>query len=72
MLTLQTNLRIAEAVNPKMEELRAKLEDILNLEKYHFDHKLTIIFVLFYKKVQYIESTFCPPKVLSKSSKSTF
>ena len=39
MLTLQTNLRIAEAVNPKMEELRAKLEDILNLEKYHFDHK---------------------------------
>ena len=30
MLTLQTNLRIAEAVNPKMEELRAKLEDILN------------------------------------------
>ena len=39
MLTLQTNLRIAEAVNPKMEELRIKLEDILNLEKYHFDHK---------------------------------
>lgn len=39
MLTLQTNLRIAESVAPKMEELRYKLESILNLDKYEFDHK---------------------------------
>ncbi|OCK51056.1 ATP-binding protein [Chryseobacterium arthrosphaerae] len=39
MLTLQTNLRIADSIAPKMEELRYKLESILNLDKYEFDNK---------------------------------
>ena len=37
MLALQSNLRIAESVAPKMEELRQKYESIINLEKYEFD-----------------------------------
>src|SRR5690606_39251462 len=39
MLTLQTNLRIAEAVAPKMDQLRTKFEQILNLDKYEFEQK---------------------------------
>lgn len=37
MLTLQTGLRIAEAVQPKMDELRLKYETLVNLSKYEFD-----------------------------------
>lgn len=39
MLNLQTNLRIADAVSPKMDELRLRFESILNLEKYEFEQK---------------------------------
>src|SRR5690625_1500712 len=37
MLTLQINLRVAEAVGPKMDELRQKYEKLINLDKYEFD-----------------------------------
>ena len=39
MKSLETNLRVAEAVAPKMDELRSKFESILNLESYEFDNK---------------------------------
>lgn len=39
MLNLETTLRVAEAVSSKMDLLRTKFENILNLEKYEFDHK---------------------------------
>ena len=39
MKTLETNLRVAEAVGPKMDQLRLEFETILNLEKYEFDNK---------------------------------
>lgn len=39
MLNLETTLRIAEAVSPKMDLLRTKFETILNLERYEFDNK---------------------------------
>lgn len=37
MLTLQTGLRIAEAVPAKMDELRYRYESLINLHKYDFD-----------------------------------
>jgi len=39
MLTLQTGLRVAEDVAPKMDELRQKFESIVNLKDYEFDLK---------------------------------
>lgn len=37
MLTLQTNLRVAESIGPKMDELRKKYEYLINLKEYEFD-----------------------------------
>src|SRR5699024_4248549 len=37
MLTLQTNLRVAEAVASKMNELRDRYETLINLNRYEFD-----------------------------------
>ena len=39
MLNLQTNLRIADAVASKMDDLRIKFESLLNLERYEFEQK---------------------------------
>lgn len=37
MLTLQTNLRVGEAVASKMNELRDRYETLINLNRYEFD-----------------------------------
>lgn len=43
MLKLETNLRSAEDISPKVDLLRSKYESIINLEKYAFDeHSYTV------------------------------